>query len=80
MGDSRYGDKKHNRFVASFTGTDTLMLHAGRLDVKHPDGMRTMAFEAGVPESWNAILDGWAWEGDVTGVPREDRVLEDSRD
>ena len=80
VGDSRYGDKKHNRFVASYTGTDTLMLHAGRLDVKHPDGERTMAFEAGVPESWNAILDGWAWEGDVTGVPREDRVLEGSRD
>ena len=72
VGDSRYGDKKHNRFVAGETRTDTLMLHAGRLDVQHPDSERVLRLQAGVPEGWNAILDGWSWDGDVGSVPRSD--------
>lgn len=74
VGDSRYGDKKHNRFVASHTGTDTLLLHAGRLEVNHPDGVRKMFFQAGAPEGWTAILEAWPWDGDVSVVPREDAV------
>ncbi len=74
VGDSRYGDKKHNRFVAASTGTDTLLLHAGRLEVTHPETGRTMVLSAGVPDPWVAVLDGWDWDGDVTGVPRHDEA------
>ena len=76
VGDSRYGDKKHNRSVAASTGTDSLLLHAGSLEVRHPDGKRKIAFQAGVPECWNPILENWPWEGDVSEVPRVDRVFE----
>jgi len=74
VGDSRYGDKKHNRFVAAETGTDILLLHAGRLTVTHPDGTRTLELQAAVPEGWATILDDWPWKGDTSGVPRADRV------
>ncbi|MDA0728616.1 MAG: pseudouridine synthase [Bacteroidetes bacterium] len=75
VGDSRYGDKKHNRFVAASTGTDTLLLHAGRLEVNHPGTGRTMTVIAGVPEAWHAILDGWEWDGELLGVPRRDATF-----
>ncbi|MDG1675118.1 MAG: pseudouridine synthase [Flavobacteriales bacterium] len=74
VGDSRYGDKKHNRFVAAETGTDILLLHAGRLTVAHPDGTRTLELQAAVPEGWAAILDEWPWDGDTSGIPRADGV------
>jgi tRNA pseudouridine65 synthase len=74
VGDSRYGDKKHNRFVAAHTGTDTLMLHAGHLEVSHPNGQDIMVFKAAVPEAWHALLDGWTWEGHVGSVPRRNEV------
>ena len=73
LGDTRYGDKKHNRFVASEYGSDILFLHAGQLTVRHPDGQSELALQAGVPEAWHTILDDWPWEGDVSGVPRADR-------
>ena len=74
VGDSRYGDKKHNRFVAAKTGTDILLLHAGRLTVTHPDGTRTLELQAAVPEGWAPLLDDWPWEGDTSEVPRADSV------
>ena len=73
VGDSRYGDKKHNRFVASHSGSDILLLHAGQLTVRHPNGQADLELQAAVPEPWHVILDEWPWEGDVSGVPREDR-------
>ena len=73
LGDTRYGDKKHNRFVASEYGSDILFLHAGQLTVRHPDGQSELALQAGVPEAWHTILDDWPWEGDISGVPRADR-------
>ena len=74
VGDSRYGDKRHNRAVASGTGTDTLMLHAGRLVVKLPGGQGTLHAQAAVPAAWHALLDSWPWEGDLSDVPREHAV------
>ncbi|MEC8361068.1 MAG: pseudouridine synthase, partial [Bacteroidota bacterium] len=74
VGDSRYGDKKHNRIVANHSGVDTLLLHAGRLAVRHPQGDRTLTLKAAVPEGWQAILDDWPWEGDLSSVPRADAV------
>ena len=73
VGDSRYGDKKHNRFVASHSGSDILLLHAGQMTVRHPNGQADLELQAAVPEPWYVILDEWPWEGDVSGVPREDR-------
>ena len=74
VGDSRYGDKRHNRAVASGTGADTLMLHAGRLSVQLPGGRGTLHAQASVPAGWDTMLDAWPWEGDLSGVPREHAV------
>ena len=74
VGDSRYGDKRHNRAVASGTGTDTLMLHAGRLYVQLPGGRGTLHAQASVPAGWDTLLDAWPWEGDLSNVPREHAV------
>jgi len=74
VGDSRYGDKRHNRAVACGTGTDTLMLHAGRLVVQLPGGSGMLQAQAAVPAGWNALLDGWPWDGDLSNVPREHAV------
>ena len=74
VGDSKYGDKKHNRFVANQTKADSLLLHAGKLKIRHPDGKRTLNLEARVPHGWNAILDGWPWKGDLSTVPLKDAV------
>ena len=73
VGDSRYGDKKHNRFVANHCGTDILLLHAGQLTVHHPNGEADLELKAAVPEPWNVILNEWPWDADVSGVPRVDR-------
>lgn len=74
VGDSRYGDKRHNRAVAAGTGTDTLMLHAGRLSVQLPGGLGTLHAQASVPAGWDTLLDAWPWEGDLSNVPREHAV------
>jgi hypothetical protein len=59
--------------VASHCGSDILLLHAGQLIVRHPNGQADLELQAAVPEPWNVILNEWPWEGDVSGVPREDR-------
>lgn len=74
VGDSRYGDKAHNRFLASEWGVDTLMLHAGKLTLQAPNHADKIALQANVHEGWSKLLDEWPWEGDIRNVPREDLV------
>lgn len=74
VGDSRYGDKAHNRFVASTYGVDTLLLHAGRLDIHHPHDEHVLSLQCAVPDAWLSLLADWPWEGSCEEVPREDRV------
>lgn len=71
LGDTRYGDKQHNRSVAAHTGSGNLMLHAGDLAVALPEKRGMLHATAGVPASWAPLLDGWEWDGNVSDVPRE---------
>ena len=80
VGDSRYGDKKHNRFVSESTGCDVLMLHAGRLEVQHPRGNLALCLSAAVPDCWQAILNNWPWVGSLEGVPKKDVVSMSERE
>ena len=73
VGDSRYGDKKHNRFVASHSGSDILLLHAGQLTVRHPMARQIWNCKRLCPSPGMSFWMNGPWEGDVSGVPREDR-------
>ena len=69
VGDSKYSDRKHNRFVADQTKADSLLLYAGKLKIEHPYGKRILNLEARVPHSWNDISDSWPWKAYLSTVP-----------
>ena len=78
LGDSRYGDKAHNRFVSRQFEVDTLMLHAGHLVVKHPEKDCALSLTARVGEAWEKLLNAWEWDNNLDMVPRLDSVQETS--
>ncbi|MDO5090910.1 MAG: pseudouridine synthase [Cardiobacteriaceae bacterium] len=55
LGDSSYGDLRHNRAFAAWSGVQRLWLHAASLAFVHPDGQRVQ-HRAAPDKEWQDIL------------------------
>lgn len=55
LGDTTYGDLKHNRALAAYLGANRLWLHAYALTFRHPQGPR-LHLRAPLDDAWQGIL------------------------
>lgn len=61
IGDTTYGKGPHNRFFASRYGVGRLLLHAQRLQFRHPlTGIETI-ITAPLDSDWNLLLREFGW-------------------
>lgn len=56
LGDSKHGDLHQNRAFATYFNIKRLMLHASKLEIKHPTQHNPMIIEAKLEQSWQDIL------------------------
>ncbi|MFQ1017408.1 tRNA pseudouridine(65) synthase TruC [Gilliamella sp. BG7] len=56
LGDSKHGDLHQNRAFATYFNIKRLMLHASKLQIKHPTQHKPMIIEAKLDQSWQDIL------------------------
>lgn len=56
LGDSKHGDLHQNRAFATYFNIKQLMLHASKLEIKHPIQHKPMIIEAKLDQSWQDIL------------------------
>lgn len=56
LGDSKHGDLHQNRAFATYFNIKRLMLHASKLEIKHPTQHKSMIIEAKLDQSWQDIL------------------------
>ncbi|MCO6537930.1 MULTISPECIES: tRNA pseudouridine(65) synthase TruC [unclassified Gilliamella] len=56
LGDSKHGDLHQNRAFATYFNIKRLMLHASKLEIKHPIQHKPMIIEAKLDQSWQDIL------------------------
>lgn len=62
IGDTAHGDKPHNRYFAAHFTHRPLYLHAGELQLTHPDGTQRR-FHAPLPPSWQEVMTEFGWSG-----------------
>lgn len=61
IGDVNYGDGKHNRMFRENLDCHRLMLHASRLQFKHPLTGAIIDIQADVDEVWQRIMTTFNW-------------------
>lgn len=62
VGDTTYGDLRHNRMFKEQFGTTQLMLHARKLGFKHPVSGVPLTILAAFPEQFRMLLERFGWE------------------
>ncbi|HHH12966.1 MAG TPA: pseudouridylate synthase [Thiolapillus brandeum] len=62
IGDTTWGNGKHNRFFRERYGIRRLMLHAVRLAFTHPASGDPLAVEAPVDGQWRGLFREFGWE------------------
>ncbi len=62
IGDTTWGDGKHNRFFRERYGVHRLMLHALRLAFTHPISGEPVAVEAPVDDQWRDLFREFGWK------------------
>ena len=65
IGDTEYGDGRHNRFFRQEYGVRRLLLHAYRLSFPHPRTGDLVSFEAPVPAEFVQLAEAWGWDLDA---------------
>ncbi len=66
IGDTTWGNGKHNRFFRETYGLRRLMLHAWRLRVSHPARGTPLEIEAPPDEQWRMLFQSFGWEIPLT--------------
>lgn len=61
LGDPKYGDKNHNTMFAENFGWDTLFLHAGKLEFKHPISNENLSLSASFSKNWLEAFEKFSW-------------------
>lgn len=56
IGDTTYGDGRHNRFFREEFQVSRMMLHAEKLDFIHPFSTEPISIQAPLDEAWNKTL------------------------
>ncbi|SQI36321.1 tRNA pseudouridine synthase C [Leminorella richardii] len=61
VGDSSYGDLRHNRAVASHFNCPRLMLHASHLALNHPVTGQPLLISAPWDPTWQNLMKSFGW-------------------
>jgi len=61
LGDTKYGRGEHNKFVREKYNIHRLMLHALRLEIKHPYTEEKLVIEAPLDEVFKRILEEFSF-------------------
>lgn len=62
IGDTAYGDGKHNEFFRRQFDCRRLLLHASRVEFVHPYVCRNVSIEAPLDKTFNALLEAVPWD------------------
>jgi len=66
IGDTTYGEGRHNRMFRERFGVERLLLHASRVELHHPVTDIEMKFEAPLPEDMQGLFARLGWQDDLT--------------
>lgn len=61
VGDTSYGDGRHNKFFRTQYDCTRMMLHAQALALSHPITGEPLLLEAGFDDQWTRILEEFCW-------------------
>lgn len=61
LGDTSHGRGDHNRLIRQHFGVHRLMLHAWRIDFRHPFDGACMSIQAPLDAPWRRLLDAFGW-------------------
>lgn len=70
IGDSKHGDLRQNRAMATHFGSHRLMLHASRLALRHPVSGEPLTLQARWDAPWMSVISQFGWLGIVPDVER----------
>lgn len=62
IGDTTYGDLRHNRLFLKEFDVDRLMLHANKITIIHPRTKKALTIEAPLDSLWITLLIEFGWE------------------
>lgn len=62
VGDSKYGDRFHNRMFESEFKSNSLYLHAYAIEFKHPKTNLYLNFKAELPGKWEEVFQKFQWD------------------
>ena len=62
IGDTTYGDLRHNRLFLKEYGVDRLLLHAHKIRIIHPITKKALTIEAPLDELWITLLIALGWK------------------
>lgn len=57
IGDSKYGDRFHNRMFETKFKNEAMFLHAKTLEFKHPYSLKNISIACDFPKNWTRILE-----------------------
>jgi len=62
VGDTNYGDLRHNRAIAEYYACQRLMLHATHLELFHPVTQEKLVISAQWDDKWCRLMEAFGWE------------------
>ena len=66
LGDTSHGRGDHNRLIRQHYGVHRLMLHAWRIEVRHPSTGEPLRLEAPLDAAWQRLLGAFGWDAALT--------------
>lgn len=67
IGDTTYGEGRHNRLFRERFGSARLLLRAQSLELSHPMTGRPLSIEAGPDPAWENITEALGWRDRIVG-------------
>lgn len=72
IGDAKHGRGRHNRYFKEHLDAGRLLLHAGRLSVRHPTDNRLMEFVAPLDSMYLNLVDRFQWRDHLPNYLSQD--------
>lgn len=80
LGDTSHGRGDHNRLIRQHYGVHRLLLHAWRLDVRHPTRNAPLRLEAPLDAAWLKLLQAFGWQDALPSCGTEQGMKAGSED
>ncbi|MEP6484714.1 MAG: pseudouridine synthase [Rudaea sp.] len=69
IGDTSHGRGDHNRLWRMHFGVHRMLLHAWKLELRHPVEGAALAFSASLDETWRRVIARFGWENAIGATP-----------